>query len=323
MHGSAEAVAKIVSAEERLDRRGMLREFMRRSGLSTQGLATACGIYNDEFLKRWLDGDRAMDAEYTPMIERFLGLDGDWMPIAFDNLQMVWNLCRHAERRGRWEAVQGRSGYGKTTALKLFARTTGAIYYEYDEVSGARDVVKNLCRRAGVTNIKSASLGEMHAKLVQTMRQRRRTIIIDQADTLPFRAVEAVRAVFDQVGCPMIFGGLEPRLRDRLERRNVHENAEQLQRRITSLLTLPPPTPDDIKAICDRFGVHGQRAIAFVHKRAVIGGYGTAKTLCEDALDVQDENKKRGNQVTMLECLMKAATYLVTVRPGEETQEGV
>jgi len=306
--------AEVIERERKLDVRQHLRQFMSATRLDAKQIARMIGGF-EGLIEKWLQGN-AVDHDLERQVEALLGIDSDWWPMPFDNLQSVFDLCRYAERRRRVGAVSGRSGYGKTMALKMYARSHGALYYCYDEASGAREIMKGLCRRAGSTDSQRSTIGEMRGRLAQLLRDNRRLLIIDQADTLPFKALEAIRSVYDEAECPLVFAGLEGRLLNRLMRRNERENAEQIFSRISAHITLKPPSIDDVAAICARFRITGARAQTYIYQRAAVGGYRYVRTLCEDAADVAAENGIKG---VTLECVQKAATYLITtVNPADE-----
>lgn len=298
--------AKILEQDAGRTMRQRLVHFMKRTRLSTERTAIACGYKTEFEVRAWLNGKE--DADCEGRVADLLGFDDEHDPIATSNVQAIFDLCRYADRRGRIVGMEGRAGYGKSTALRLFARTYGAIYYEYDEVSGPRIVLRELCRLAGLHNYFTLPAGDMLHRLMGVLRANRRLIIVDQADTLPFKALEAIRAIHDTTAAPVVLSGIDGRMRKRLERRNLREDAAQIYSRVSAFLTLNPPTREDIETIAAAHGIKGARAIDYIHRRAAIVGLRSVITLCEDAKDVAEVNSSR---TVGLEHLQKAAEYLL------------
>ncbi len=303
-------VAKILEQDADRSMRQRLAHFMKRTGLSAERTATACGYKTEFEVRNWLSGKDDPDVEAR--VARLLGFDdADREPIATANMQAIFDLCRYAERRRRMVGMEGRSGYGKSTGLRLFARTSGAIYYEYDEVSGPRIVLRELCRLAGLHNYFTLPAGDMLHRLMGALRANPRLVIIDQADTLPFKALEAVRAIHDTTGAPIVLSGIDGRLYQRLTRRNMREDAAQVFSRISAYLRLKAPTRDDVETAAARYGIKAARSIDYLHERAAIPGMRTVVMLCEDARDVAEVN---GSRTVGFDHLQKAATYLLGLR---------
>jgi len=303
-------VAKVIEKDQDKDLRGQLKHFMKLTGMSDVVIARALRRQVAVIIKYLSAQPMPYTKGLDEDIAEFLGVESQWRLMPTENLTMVFDMCRYAKRRKRVAALSGRSGYGKTTALKLFARTEGAIYYCYDETSGYRDVIMDILQRLGVPDARTITVGRLRRSLVKEIKkQKNPLLIIDQADTLPFKAIECLRTVHDETGCPIMLSGLSGRLLDRLKRRNARENAEQVFSRIAAYINLPKPTESDVQEICLNFNIDGIRAQDFVNSRAAVGGYRAVRMLCEDASDIAKENSLRKIN---LACLKKAAEYLIT-----------
>ncbi len=298
------------------DLRGRLAHYFKQTGMVPLDLAIAIGGRQElvPSITGFMDG-KPTDDELVDRLSALLGHDPHWQPDPVANLRMVFEMCRHVAKRGRVGAISGRAGYAKTSSLKTYARIHGAAYYAYDEVSGPRIVIRELCRLTGAHGFAVKNMGDMLHVLIEHLRRRPRTLLIDQADTLPFKALEAIRAIHDATGCPLILAGLEGRLMGRLLRRNERENAEQIFSRITAHITLPVPTVEDVQMIAGHYGIKAARSIEFIHRRAAVGGYRTIRTLCEDAADVAANN---GTKIPAFEHVKLAASYLITTVRDEE-----
>lgn len=306
-------VEQLVAQDNKRDIREKLCYFLEKTNLKPSHIESAIGESAGRRIETWIKTGEDK-RELAPRVAQLLGFDTDWPPEPTDNLQAVFDLCAYATKKGRIVACGGRAGYGKSTALALYARTQGAIYYCYDEVSGNKDVLRSLAYLAGAQALSSLRVGELLRSITVLLQRNPRTIIIDQADTLKFQTLEAIRSIHDQTGVGVVLAGLPDRLTRRLSRRNAYEHAEQIQSRVAAKITLPAPSRDDVELICSRFGIRAQTSVDFVFSRAAVGGYRHVRMLCEDAREVAIAN---GTRSVSYAHVQKAAEYLITTHTGQ------
>lgn len=302
-----EDLSGMIAADSRRSTREKLKHFLEVSGLKAHHIESAIGEKKGTAVEQYL-AHGADDRQIEERLCALLGFDAEWPPEPTRNLQSVFEVCDRARTKGRMVAIGGRAGYGKSTALALYARVHGCIYYCYDEVSNNRDVLRALGYLAGSQALSSVTMGEILRRIVALVHRTRRPIIIDQADTLPFKSIEALRSIHDQTGVGIILAGLPDRLPARLQKRNEKEHAEQVQSRINAKVTLPPPCREDVELICARFGIRAQKSIDFVFQRAKVGGYRYVFMLCDDARDIAKSNSSSTVNFTHVK---DAAVYLV------------
>lgn len=111
--------------------------------------------------------------------------------------------------------VTGPSGAGKTTTLKLYARQhTAAILIEADPGYTSVALFAELCDKLGLPA--KGSLHDLLQRVVEKLSGSGRLIIIDEAEQLPYRALEMIRRVHDKAGVPVALIGM-PRLKKNLQ----------------------------------------------------------------------------------------------------------
>lgn len=119
--------------------------------------------------------------------------------------QMLSGLAL-AHRMGKIGVVYGGAGTGKTTALKAYQqRNPNCILIEPDTGFTAKVLLKEICRKLGLDE-----RGDMHDltdRIVDTLRDSGRMLLIDEAEWLPIRALESVRRVHDKSGCAVALVG--------------------------------------------------------------------------------------------------------------------
>jgi hypothetical protein len=303
-------LVKHLEADATRTMRERLAWYLNTTGLTAKNVASAIHVSHEGPVQRYLAGEDVdgMDGAVARLFNIEPG-DEQWEALPFDNTISVWELCRLAAKRHRMVAVEGRSGYGKTSALRLYARLFGAIHFEYDEVSGCRDALRKMCKLVGVPYITSRvySIAQLRDFLLTRLKQIGKPLIVDQFDTAPFRLIEAVRGIWDEARIPVIIAGLDGRLMERLQRRNSRENCEQILSRISGHIVLPPPSERDADLLCQRFGIRSVRAREFLLPRGAVGGYRVMRTLCEDAGELAEAN---GLRAITYECLTTASKYV-------------
>ncbi|EJX8503023.1 AAA family ATPase [Salmonella enterica] len=104
----------------------------------------------------------------------------------------------------------GAAGLGKTMILKEYARRdSNVIFIEADPGFTARTLLEELCGR-----LRLSKNGNIHALIevcVEKLKDSGRLLVIDEAELLPYRALEVIRRLHDKAGIGVVLAGM-PRL---------------------------------------------------------------------------------------------------------------
>ncbi|EAB6033854.1 AAA family ATPase [Salmonella enterica] len=104
----------------------------------------------------------------------------------------------------------GAAGLGKTMILKEYARRdSNVIFIEADPGFTARTLLEELCSR-----LRLSKNGNIHALIevcVEKLKDSGRLLVIDEAELLPYRALEVIRRLHDKAGIGVVLAGM-PRL---------------------------------------------------------------------------------------------------------------
>lgn len=128
----------------------------------------------------------------------------------------VLSVCQSCQDDRGLGIIIGRSGYGKTYALKAYARMPRVVYLECDDTMSTRDLVDDLEMALGMPK---ATSGTTH-KRVKRIREFLNIntgylIIVDEADKLINKytaaKMEILRGIFDQSDVGIVIAG-EPKL---------------------------------------------------------------------------------------------------------------
>ncbi|EAO6532296.1 AAA family ATPase [Salmonella enterica] len=106
--------------------------------------------------------------------------------------------------------LYGAAGLGKTMTLKEYARRDDAvIFIEADPGYTARTLLEELCSRLRLS--KNGNIHTLIDLCVEKLKATGRLLIIDEAELLPYRALEVIRRLHDKAGIGVVMAGM-PRL---------------------------------------------------------------------------------------------------------------
>lgn len=127
----------------------------------------------------------------------------------------ILGVCKSCQKFGGLGIVVGKSGFGKTYALREYAKLSRVAYMECDDTMGSRDFVAALESALGL----ASGYGSVWMR-VNVVREYLNTnpgylLIIDEADKLisknTQKKMEILRGIYDQSTVGMVIAG-EPKL---------------------------------------------------------------------------------------------------------------
>lgn len=124
----------------------------------------------------------------------------------------VCNMCQEFSVLG---FIAGKSGFGKTHALKEYAKLPNVAYIECDDTMGRRDLVEALESALGLSQGYGSLYRRTEVIVSQLSKREGFLIIIDEADKLISKStqkkMEILRKLVDKVKVGMVLAG-EPQL---------------------------------------------------------------------------------------------------------------
>lgn len=136
-----------------------------------------------------------------------------------EDTKNILGICKSCQELQALGVIVGNSGYGKTFALKQYAKRPNICYIECDDSMSCRDLIEAIERQIGIPS----SYGSMW-KRVNEIRDyfnsnKGYLLIIDEADKLitkyAQKKMEILRGIYDQSDVGLIVAG-EPNLESKL-----------------------------------------------------------------------------------------------------------
>ncbi len=200
------------------DTREKLKQLMSEKKLSQNAVAKAMGV-NAGALSAWVnDTYKGDNAKIAQAVEGFLIRNAEKAEttkkrvpfvktVASKRLFEIARTCHIDEIVG---VAYGDSGVGKTTCAKEYVRQNNdVILVEADPGYTAKVVVSEIHQALGLDG--KGSLHDMFAECVTRLSRTGRLIIIDEAESLPYKALEMLRRLHDKAEIGILLVGM-PRL---------------------------------------------------------------------------------------------------------------
>lgn len=195
-----------------------LTRLMTDKGYSQKKVSAQIGISNAT-LSLYLRGEYAGNIEnIDAAVSNFLTREDDkaksrTVSVTFVKTRLAGkclSLIRNTHLDGDIGVLYGSAGLGKTQVLKHYASTfKDVILIEADPGYTAKVLLQELCERLGVG--KRGNIHELTENCISALKGTGWLIAIDEAELLPYRALEVLRRIHDRSGVGVVLAGM-PRL---------------------------------------------------------------------------------------------------------------
>lgn len=189
-----------------------LRDLMESKNFSMTYIATATGLAKST-ISMWLSGTYAgKNDKITDAINNFIQREkertgNDEIPIVDTSIiKYIFEIARLCHTKGKIGVCVGRAGLGKTVAVKEYTKNAlDAILIESDSGYTAKSLLKEIYRRLALSG--KGSVYDLMGEVVNKLNQSGRLLIIDEAENLPYRALEITRRIHDKTGVGVLLVG--------------------------------------------------------------------------------------------------------------------
>jgi DNA transposition AAA+ family ATPase len=229
-----------------------LKTHLETTGRPQSAVAKSCGL-SDATISAWIKGTYAGAIEnVTAKIHNYLKLEEDRAKVethpetvikteAFTKASLFCHLVATHNVIG---VLTGDAGCGKTTAIKEYVKKyPNVIFIEADKGYNASVLLIEICNTLGLDE-----RGDLHAKLtriVNKLKDSGRTIFVDEAEHLPYRALELIRRIYDKAGVGIALCGMPRLLKNLVGDKNYYA---QLYSRVSIKYGLNRLTNKDVES---------------------------------------------------------------------------
>ena len=232
-----------------------LRSHLAETGTSQSAIAKSIGLTASvvsQYLKDIYQGDVQAVAD---RINEYLDLEDERTAMRVQApkettlktraYQEIHIILREISKECELGLIVGDAGTGKTTALKAYAKANKTcILVEADHGYTARALFIDLCN---VLHLETrGSIHDLLERIVTRLSESGRLIIIDEAEHLPYRALDLIRRIHDKAGVGVALVGM-PRLQKNITGDKSHY--AQLYSRIGAFRRIGTLTDEDIEAL--------------------------------------------------------------------------
>lgn len=195
-----------------------LNDLMTRKGYSQTQVARAIGkstaVINQYLQGKYAGDVPAIDALARSFINREVEkeksqkITARFVPTVTSRKGM--DVIRYAHLDGDLNVIYGAAGLGKSMILREYAaQHRDALLIEADPGYTARVVLEELCGLLGIS--KRGNMHELSEACIAALRDSGRLLMVDEAENLPYRALETLRRIHDKSGIGLVLAGM-PRL---------------------------------------------------------------------------------------------------------------
>ena len=195
-----------------MDIRAELRELMDSHNYSTAFVANATGLAKST-ISMWLNGNyNGKNDKITDAMNNFIqrekerSVENDLPFVDISIVKYVSEIGRLCHTQGKIGVCVGRAGLGKTVAVKKYTKDfLDSILIESDSGYTAKSLLKEIHRRLGLSG--KGSVYDLMDEVVRKLNQSGRLLIVDEAENLPYRALEITRRIHDKTGVGVLLIG--------------------------------------------------------------------------------------------------------------------
>ena len=272
--------------------REQTREALQKAGLSQARAAHEVGI-SDAALSQWLANKyRGDEAAVESKIQRWLDARAERAALATrlpeapswvktPTAQRILAGLSYAQMAGDIAVVYGGAGLGKSVAARRYASSHPNVWVA-TMTAVSRSLTPCLERVAVACGLRSANARpwRLEAELVDRLIGSHGLLVIDEAQQLETRALEALRGLHDATGVGVALVGSEW-LYARLTGGRRAADYAQLFSRIGKRVRLTRPTQADVEALLKAWSINGreERTTALEMARRPGGLRGVTKAL--------------------------------------------
>ena len=188
-----------------MDIREEFRTFIESKGYSLKQVSQATTL-SKTVLSLWMNGEyRGKNERITALISNYLQrekerVNADDLPfVEISIVKYIFEIGRLCHTRGNIGVCCGAAGLGKTVAVKNYVRNfADSILIESDSGYNAKSLLLEIHKRLGLSG--KGSVYKLMDEVITKLHNSGRLLIIDEAENVPYSALEMTRRIHDKTG---------------------------------------------------------------------------------------------------------------------------
>ena len=220
----------------------------------------------------------------------------------------VLGVCQSCQEYTGLGIVVARSGYGKTYALRQYAKLPRVAYIECDDTMGCRDLVEAIEHSLGLPGGYGTIWRRVSGIREFFNTNRGYLLIIDEADKLVSKytqkKMEILRAVFDQSDVGLVIAG-EPRLEAQIK-----TYLARMANRVDFYASLRGLSPSEVEGYLEAFDVTPD-ALVELKARACNMQTGCFRLLDRTLSNVRRILAERGDTTVTVKIIEQASSMMM------------
>jgi DNA transposition AAA+ family ATPase len=193
-----------------------LQTYLKDNSLSQAAMARAMGCSASKinlFLANKYNGDvKSFESEISQFLalaeekKQNAGYKGQF--IMTSTAKTLLEMIRNAHVHNHIAVIIGEPGLGKTVTLEEYARQYSHVIFVKKTVGrNANALLELICKQLNIPA--RSSVARMIDDIIDKISHSGRLIIVDEAENLPLKALEALRTIHDQAKVGMIMAGTQ------------------------------------------------------------------------------------------------------------------
>lgn len=161
------------------------------------------------------------------------------------------------------------SGFGKSMTIRQYRATHPRVYVvTATSITGAPgDMLEDLAHDMGLGEIPKYP-PTLLREIIARLRDSRALLVMDEAQHLGVKALEAARAIRDATGCGLVMSGNISLVERMYGAGKQKKDFAQLFGRVGKLVKLTAPSPGDIDPIAAQYGFVDPESLKYLRARA-------------------------------------------------------
>ena len=240
-----------------------LKQFLAKQGLSQASIARSIGISASalsQYMRGIYTGDvEALEKKINIYIENYHEQSGDDNKMAITqtaDLTMVDCTCSEIVINQEMGVIYGKAGTGKTVAIKDWAsKHPEAVLVETLPMMSAKELLLTILEALGQRNAQGSTV-KLIKDIAKLFKKSERVLLIDEAENLTTKSLEAIRRIHDFSQVPVVLIGTYALIQN-LKGRNGE--LLQLYSRINNKWEMRGLSDDDRQTLFGDLGNHIKR----------------------------------------------------------------